>query len=80
MNNEQYLTQLKNFNAYLEKCFTVLMEYGNEDDTNSFYNSDFIIEFRGKKVTLANGADVFQAIEGIINNEIDENEEVKDND
>lgn len=80
MNNEQYTKQLKDFNSYLEKCFTVLMEYGNKDDIDSFYNSDFTIEFRGKKVTLANGADVFQAIEEIINGEIDENEEANEND
>ena len=45
-------------------------EFNNED----FYNSDFEIKFRGMSEKLANGADVFQAIEEIIQREIDENE------
>lgn len=72
MNN--YVKQLKEFKEYMDACFLVLMDYGDEFDINEFYSSSFEITFRGKKVTLANGADAFQAIEEIIQNEIDEEE------
>lgn len=72
-----YLAQLKAFQRHLNITFEVLM---NDDCTNEdvtlFYNSDFEITFRGKTVTLANGAEVFQAIEEIVQNEIDEYEEM----
>lgn len=74
MNN--YIKQLKSFQNYLHACFDVLMEHGDKNDVDSFYNSEFTIEFRGRKVTVANGADVFQGIEEIISKEIDDNEEV----
>lgn len=71
-----YIKQLKGFQHYLNACFEVLMEHGDANDIDSFYNSEFTIEFRGKKVTIANGADVFQGIEEILSKEIDDNEEV----
>jgi uncharacterized membrane-anchored protein len=71
-----YVKQLKEFKNYMNACFDVLMEYGNNGDIDSFYQSEFEITFRGKKVTLANGAEVFQAIEEIIQTEIDDCEEV----
>ena len=74
MNN--YVKQLKDFKNYMDACFLVLMEHGDSDDNHAFYNSDFEITFRGKKVTLYNGAAVYQAIEEIIQTEIDESEEV----
>lgn len=74
MNN--YVKQLKEFKEYMNACFTVLMDYGSNDNMNEFYSSDFEITFRGKKVTLGNGATVFQAIEEIIQTEIDEMEEM----
>lgn len=75
MKNNEYLSQLKEFQSYMGACFDVLMAYGDFEDTNSFYRSDFEITFRGRKVTLANGATVFQMIEELIATEIDENEE-----
>lgn len=73
MNN--YIKQLKEFQSYMNACFEVLMEYGNGDNVSEFYSSDFEITFRGKKVTIGNGAEVFQAIEEIIQTEIDNEEE-----
>jgi hypothetical protein len=73
--NKQYLSQLKAFREYMGACFDVLMAYGDHGDVDSFYRSEFEITFRGKSVTLANGADVFQAIEEIIQTEIDNEEE-----
>ena len=74
MNN--YVKQLKEFKEYMNACFLVLMDYGDEFSVNEFYTSRFEITFRGKTVKLENGADVFQAIEEIVQNETDENEEI----
>ena len=73
---DNYAKQLKDFQSYLNACFEVLMENGDKNDVEAFYNSDFEIIFRGKKVTLYNGATVFQAIEEIIATEIEESEEI----
>lgn len=70
-----YEKQLKDFRNYLNSCFEVLMEYGEGDDIDSFYKSEFTIFFRGKSVTLANGAEVFQGIEWIIDTELGDLEE-----
>lgn len=70
----EYTKQLKEFKQYMNECFNVLMVHGDDNDNESFYNSNFEVTFRGVKVTLANGADVFQAIEEIVQTEIDENE------
>lgn len=70
-----YTEQLKEFQKHMNACFDVLMNTGANDETiDIFYRSDFEITFRGKKVIIANGADVFQAIEEIVQTEIDENE------
>ena len=71
-----YVKQLKDFQSYLNACFEVLMEHGDKNDVEAFYNSDFEITFRGKKVTLYNGATVFQAIEEIVATEIEESGEI----
>ncbi|MBO5706445.1 MAG: hypothetical protein J6S05_05550 [Bacteroidaceae bacterium] len=73
---KNYVKQLKEFKNYMEACFTVLMEHGNGDNVSEFYSSDFEITFRGKKVTVGNGAEVFQAIEELIQTEIDNEEEI----
>ena len=73
---KDYTKQLKDFKEYMGACFMVLMEHGTGDDNQAFYNSDFEITFRGKKVTLYNGADVFTAIEELIQSEIEESEEI----
>ena len=73
---DNYIKQLKEFKEYMDACYTVLMEYGDNDNISEFYGSDFEISFRGKKVSLGNGATVFQAIEEIIQTEIDESEGV----
>lgn len=74
MNN--YLKQLKEFQTYMNACFEVLMDNGDSDTVDIFYRSEFEITFRGKKVTLANGAEVFQGIEELIQSEIDNEEEI----
>ena len=72
-----YVAQLRAFQDHLNACFDVLMNTGATDETvDIFYNSEFEIIFRGKKVTLANGATVFQALEEVIQTEIDDCEEV----
>lgn len=74
---DNYVKQLKDFQAHMNACFEVLMNTGSTNETiDIFYNSDFEITFRGKKVIIANGAEVYQAIEEIIATEIDESEEV----
>jgi hypothetical protein len=69
---DNYVKQLKAFQSYLNACFEVLMENGDQNDVEAFYNSDFEITFRGKTVSLSNGAEVFQAIEEIVANEIED--------
>ena len=71
---KDYVKQLKDFKQYMDACFTVLMEHGDSDLIDAFYNSDFEITFRGKKVTLYNSADVYCTIENMLQIEIDENE------
>ena len=73
---KNYTRQLKEFQTYMNACFMVLMEHGDEFDCEEFYNCDFEITFRGKKVTIYNSASAFQAIEEIIATEIDESEEI----
>lgn len=71
-----YLEQLKAFREHMSECFNTMM---GDDCTNEsvdeFYTSEFKIAWRGKTVTLANGAEVFQGIEEVIQTEIDEYEE-----
>ena len=72
-----YVEQLKTFQKHMSECFNTMM---GDDCTNEsvddFYTSEFKIAWRGKTVTLANGADVFQGIEEILQIEIDECEGV----
>ena len=76
LKHEIYVEQLKAFRKHLEDAFEELMSDDSTDaSVDSFYNSEFKINWRGKTVTLGNGAEVFQGIEEIIQNEID-NEEV----
>ena len=74
--SKQYVKQLKEFKNYMSAVFEVLM---NNDETaesvDMFYRSDFTITFRGKTVRLANGAEVFQGIEELVQNEIEDCEE-----
>lgn len=72
-----YVAQLRAFQNHMNACFDVLMDTGATDETiDIFYNSNFEITFRGKKVSIANGAEVFQAIEEIVQAEIDDCEEI----
>lgn len=73
---QNYVKQLKDFQSYMNACFEVLMEHGDEDNVHEFYNTEFEISFRGKKAVIYNGAAVFQAIEEIIQTEIDESEDI----
>lgn len=77
MKMRDYLAELKAFQRHLNIAFEVLMCDGCTDESVTlFYNSDFTISWRGKSVALANGAEVFQGIEEIVQNEIEEYEEV----
>lgn len=70
-----YLEQLKTFRRRMEDTFEALTGDDSTDDmVEEFYRSEFSVSWRGKTVTLANGAEVFQAIETILDEEI-ENEE-----
>ena len=72
---EQYTGQLKEFKEYMLKVYDVLAhENTDRESIELFYNSDFKIEFRGKTVTLHNGADAFNSIIEILEKEIDEND------
>lgn len=73
---KEYANQLKSFKKYMDINFNVLMENGNSTSVDLFYNSDFEIKWRGKTVTLSNGADVFQGIEELIDQELYEIEEI----
>lgn len=73
---KEYANQLKSFKKYMDINFNVLMENGNSTSVDLFYNSDFEIKWRGKTVTLSNGADVFQGIEEILDQELYEIEEI----
>jgi hypothetical protein len=74
---KRYVSQLKAFKKHLSSALDMCL---GDDCTNEsvddFYNSNFEITFRGKTITLANGAEVFQAIEEIIDTEISDCEEV----
>ena len=69
-----YIASLKAFRDHLNACFDVLMHTGSGNENEIFYNTPFEITFHGKTIELANGADVFQGIEEIINGEIEEME------
>lgn len=74
----EYTKELKAFREHMLHSMDVLMGDACTDETiNAFYNSKFEITWRGKTISLCNGADVFQGIESILENEIDENEEVQ---
>lgn len=68
-----YVEQMKAFKKHLSECFDTLMgDDCTDESVDSFYTSEFKIAWRGKTVTLANGAEVFQGIEELIQMEIDE--------
>lgn len=72
-----YLDQLKAFKKHMSECFDSMMgDDCTDESVDSFYTSDFKIAWRGKTVTLTNGADVFQGIEEVLQIEIDECEGV----
>lgn len=67
---KHYEKQLREFKKHMDTCFDVLMNSDLDDGTHEiFYNSEFTITWRGKTVTLYNGAEVFQGIEEIIDTE-----------
>ena len=73
LKQEIYVEQMKAFMKHMSDTFEELM--GDDctvDSVDSFYNSEFKINWRGKTITLANGAEVFQGIEEIINSEIED--------
>lgn len=67
-----YLEQIKAFREHMSECFNTMMgDDCTDDSVDSFYNSEFKIAWRGKTVTLDNGAEVFQRIEDILEFEIE---------
>lgn len=72
----KYLNQLRDFRHHMTACFEVLMENGTDAEIDIFYQTPFIISFHGESVELANGAEVFQGIEELIQTEIDNEEEI----
>lgn len=73
---QKHLEQLHNFKNHLNNTFNDLMgDDATPESVNEFYNSDFIITFRGQRVTLRNGADIFQGIEELIEVELENCEE-----
>lgn len=76
---KEYANQLKSFKKYMDVNFNVLMENGNSTSVDIFYNSDFEIKWRGKTVTISNGADVFQGIEELLDQELYEIGEILEN-
>ncbi len=69
----EYEKQLQAFQDHMSNSFDVLMGEGcTNESCDIFYKSNFEISFRGKTVTLYNGADVFQAIEEIIQCELED--------
>ena len=71
-----YLEQLRAFKKHLGDAFEELMgDDCTSDSVDDFYTSEFKINWRGKTVVIANGAEAFQAIEEIIQTEIDNEEE-----
>lgn len=72
-----YITDLKAFQKHMSDAVNRFFDnQDNEEIIEHFYNSDFTISFMGKTVTLYNGADVFQAIEDIIEQEIEDMGEI----
>ena len=71
-----YVEQLKAFQRHMSVTFEVLMDSEDPNSIDLFYRSDFEIKWRGKTVTLSNGADVFQGIEEIIAQELNDLEEI----
>ena len=69
---EAYVEQLKAFQRHMTVTFEVLMDSEDPNSIDLFYNSDFEIKWRGKTVTLSNGAEVFQGIEEIIAQELND--------
>ena len=73
--NENYISQLKAFQEHMNACFNVLMAYGDAAENDIFYQCDFEITFHGRRVKLANSADIFDAVERLIQDEITDCEE-----
>ena len=74
--NAKYVAQLEEFEKHMHSCFEILMGDESTDGTvENFYTSEFEIHWRGRSVKLYNGAEVFQGIEEIVQNEIKEYKE-----
>lgn len=72
-----YVDQLKAFKNHLNNEVDAIYKDPSDKKLFDFYNSYFEITFRGKTVKLGNGAEIFDAIEDLINYEISEWEETK---
>lgn len=72
-----YAKQLRAFRDHMNRSFDVLMDCElNDGSWDVFYRSDFTLTWRGKTVTLGNGAEVWQSLEEIIDTELEYYEEV----
>lgn len=68
-----YIDQVKAFRRHMSEAFEELMgDDCTDDSVDSFYTSEFKINWRGKTITLQNGAEVFQGIEWVIDTEIED--------
>lgn len=77
LKNRIYVEQLKTFKNHMSACFDAFMgDTCTNETVDMFYRSEFEIKWRGKTVTLANGAEVFQGIEEIVQSEIEDCGEV----
>lgn len=67
------IEELEEFKEYMNNCYDVLMGDGATDESvNVFYTSDFTITFRGKSISISNGADIYTAIGDIVDFELEE--------
>ena len=66
-----YVKQLYDFIEYIDSCFSVLAGYGDAGENEAFWNTPFIIKFRGQSVSLHNSVDMFHEIEALVKNEIE---------
>lgn len=72
-----YLEQLEAFkNHMLEEFYNATGDNCSPDEVSEFFNSTFKISFRGKQIDIPVCAEVFGAIEEIINFEIEEMKEL----
>jgi hypothetical protein len=67
------IEKLEEFKEHMDYCYdTMLGDNATKESSTAFYNSDFIIKFRCKEVALENSAEVFNDIQLLIDEQIEE--------